>query len=144
MNTKTCLHSLLPLWKGGKVRLNPEHFVIAYDDVVFHCLHWWLVYSCFQPIPWWCHLSFQLSLIPQIHRGTPPHGDLWLPATWQAVPLGHNEHWMFGHICRGLPGMDQAVREDTRCDVNENMWSNAENRVDWCISISSPHCTNIY
>ncbi len=34
--------------------------------------------------------------------------SLWSPCTWSDVPLGHNECWMSGHICRSLPGRDQA------------------------------------
>lgn len=28
----------------------------------------------------------------------------WPPATLSHVPLGHNESWMSGHMCRGFPG----------------------------------------
>lgn len=54
---------------------------------------------------------------------------------------------MSGHICGRLPGVNQAcretdwciAREDMKCDgVDENLWPNAEGRVDWhcCMSIS--------
>ncbi len=59
--------------------------------------------------------------------------SLWPPSTWSDVPLGCNECWMSGHICRRLPGMDRAYKNilsqvyckrDRRCDVEENLQKN--------------------
>lgn len=67
----------------------------------------------FQPIPGCCHSSFHLTL--------------------------HPNAGFSGYICRGLPGTDQAsenilpkrtARQGIGWDVEENLWPNAEERVD--------------
>ncbi len=45
-----------------------------------------------------------------------PHREMilqssWRPITWSDVLLRCNECWVSGHICRRLPGMDQACKK---------------------------------
>ena len=61
-------------------------------------------------------VTFPPSLlsIPQPHRGIiflMEVEGLWPPSTWLNVPPGRNECWITGHICRRLPGMDQACQK---------------------------------
>jgi len=60
---------------------------------------------------------------------------------------------MPGHISRRLPGIDQACQkilrcialDDIRCDGDENLWPNGEDRVDYCnITIVSVSVDGVY
>lgn len=74
---------------------------------------------------------------------------LWPPATWSNISLWQNECWVSGHICRGLPEMNQAAMrffpgcisgEDTKCNVDESLWPDAEVLLyTWTIHIVNIH-----
>lgn len=79
--------------KRGRVRLNPEHFVIVWDELTFH--HLFQSHSGLQPVQRWCHLSFHLTL----HSSTPqrksfPHGGGKLITTSQMIRCPYWIQWM--------------------------------------------------
>lgn len=75
----------------GKARPTPEHFVIAWDDVVFYCSP--------PVIEWFTAHPWLLSLFP------PPYSP------FHSLTEELNECWMSGHVCRQMPVMGQACRK---------------------------------
>lgn len=102
---------LVPGEERGKVRQNPECFVI-----VWYIVHYStssrdrVVFSRSQEgvtFPSTLLLLFSqrnFYFLMGVKR-------LWPPPTWSDVPLGQNKCWMSGHVCRRFPGMDQVCKK---------------------------------
>lgn len=90
------------VYKSQRSRLNPEHFVIIWDDVATSSSHT-VVNSLSKD---GVTFPFTSMFIPQPHRG-----NLFLMvverlplARWSDVPAGHNTCWVSRHISRRWPG----------------------------------------
>ncbi len=84
------------------------------------------------------HFPCPLLHFPQPHWGV--FLSLEMEGFWPNVPPGCNGCCMPIHHSWTLPGWIRLTKrhlareEDIRCDVDENMWPNAEDRADWKIT----------